>query len=226
MRQRIEIDGDTLALEQIEQIARGEAEVALAGEARERVLRSRAVVEAAVEGGRVVYGVTTGFGRLSEVAIPREHLAELQLNLIRSHACGVGQPLPREETRAITLLRANVLAKGFSGVRPVVIERLLRPAEPRRPPRDSRAGFRRRSGDLAPLAHLALVLIGEGEAEVGGVRMPGGEALARFGLAPLALQAKEGLALINGTQVHDGASERWCCWAPSASWPPPTSRAP
>jgi histidine ammonia-lyase len=199
------IDGDNLTLEQIERVALGpEERVALASEARERVLRSREVVEAAVRSGEVVYGVTTGFGRLSEVAIPRDHLEELQLNLIRSHACGVGKPLPRAETRAITLLRANVLAKGFSGVRPEVVELLLELLNRGVHPVIPEQGSVGASGDLAPLSHLALVLVGEGSAELGGEVLEGAEALRRVGLEPLTLRAKEGLALNNGTQAMTG----------------------
>ncbi|HEX2203700.1 MAG TPA: histidine ammonia-lyase [Longimicrobium sp.] len=202
---RIEIDGDTLSLEDIERVAAGpEAEVALAPGTEARILASRAVVEAAVREGRTVYGVTTGFGRLAETPIPLDKLEELQLNLIRSHACGVGAPLPRAETRAITLLRANVLAKGFSGVRPEVVRQLLallnRGVHPVIPEQGSVGA----SGDLAPLSHLALVLVGEGRAEVGGEVVDGAEALRRAGLQPLVLQAKEGLALNNGTQVMTG----------------------
>jgi histidine ammonia-lyase len=200
----IEIDGDALDLGVLEQVARGEAEVALTAAGRERIRRSRAVVERAVEEGQVVYGVTTGFGRLSDVAIPLDRIEELQLNLIRSHACGVGAPLPREEVRAVTLLRANVLAKGFSGVREAVVDLLLallnRGVHPVIPEQGSVGA----SGDLAPLSHLALVLVGEGEAEFGGEVMPGAEALRQAGLSPLVLQAKEGLALNNGTQVQTG----------------------
>jgi histidine ammonia-lyase len=200
----VHIDGEGLALEQVEAVARRGAEVRVAEGARERMRRSRAVVERAVEEGRVVYGVTTGFGRLSEVAIERAHLEELQLNLIRSHACGVGAPLPRDEVRAITLLRANVLAKGFSGVREVVVDLLVgmlnRGVHPVIPEQGSVGA----SGDLAPLSHLALVLVGEGEAEVGGEVVAGGEALRRAGLEPVTLRAKEGLALNNGTQVQTG----------------------
>jgi histidine ammonia-lyase len=205
MAERIEIDGDGLTLEDIEQVARGAvAEVALAGDAVARMRRSRAVVEAAVAGGQAVYGVTTGFGRLADVAIPLDRLEELQLNLIRSHACGVGAPLPRDEARAVTLLRANVLAKGFSGIRPEVVELLLALLNRGVTPVIPEQGSVGASGDLAPLSHLALVLIGEGEAEVGGEVMPGAAALARVGLAPVRLQAKEGLALNNGTQFMTG----------------------
>ncbi len=199
------LDGETLTLESIERVARGEvARVELDSGARQRVERSRAVVEAAVESGKVVYGVTTGFGRLSEVAIPRDRLAELQVNLIRSHACGVGDPLSREEVRAIILLRANVLAKGFSGVRPEVVEMLAELLNRGVHPVIPEQGSVGASGDLAPLSHLALVLIGEGRAEVGGAIVDGGDALRRVGLRPLQLRAKEGLALNNGTQVQTG----------------------
>jgi histidine ammonia-lyase len=198
------IDGDSLSLEDLERIAVEGGEVGIAPAARERMLRSRAVVERAVESGQVVYGVTTGFGRLSEVAIEREKLAELQVNLIRSHACGVGAPLSREETRAITLLRANVLAKGYSGVRPEVVEMLVAMLNRGVHPVIPEQGSVGASGDLAPLSHLALVLIGEGEAEVEGTVMPGGEALRNVGLEPLVLRAKEGLALNNGTQMQTG----------------------
>jgi histidine ammonia-lyase len=202
---RVEIDGDGLTLEDIVRVAEDPpAEVALAAGVEARVLRSRAVVEDAVARGAVVYGVTTGFGRLAETVIPLDRIEELQLNLIRSHACGTGPPLSRAETRAVTLLRANVLAKGFSGVRPVVIERLLdllnRGVHPVIPEQGSVGA----SGDLAPLSHLALVLIGEGWAEIGGEVVSGAEALRRAGVEPLRLQAKEGLALNNGTQVMAG----------------------
>jgi histidine ammonia-lyase len=202
---RVEIDGDGLTLEDLEAVATGaDARVALAPGVEERIVRSRAVVEDAIRHGAVVYGVTTGFGRLAETVIPLDRIEELQINLIRSHACGTGPALSRAETRAITLLRANVLAKGFSGVRPVVVERLLdllnRGVHPVIPEQGSVGA----SGDLAPLSHLALVLVGEGEAEVGGEVVAGAEALRRAGLEPLRLQAKEGLALNNGTQVMTG----------------------
>jgi histidine ammonia-lyase len=202
---RIEIDGDTLSLEDLERAATDtSAEVVLADGVEERIVRSRQVVERAIREGRTVYGITTGFGRLAETVIPLDRIEELQINLIRSHACGVGDPLPRAETRAITLLRANVLAKGFSGVRPVIVQRLLdllnRGVHPVIPEQGSVGA----SGDLAPLSHLALVLVGEGRAEIGGEVVDGAEALRRAGLEPLRLQAKEGLALNNGTQVMTG----------------------
>jgi histidine ammonia-lyase len=205
MPHRVEIDGETLSLEDIARVAAGaDVEVSLHADALERIRRSRAVVEEAVRSGRVVYGVTTGFGRLSDVVVERGRLEELQQNLIRSHACGVGTPLPRTETRAITLLRANVLARGFSGVRPEVVHRLLDLLNHGIHPVIPEQGSVGASGDLAPLSHLALVLLGEGEAEYRGEVMPGGEALRRAGVEPLRLQAKEGLALNNGTQVMTG----------------------
>lgn len=198
------LDGETLTLADVEAVARSGARVEVAADARTRIERSRAVVEAAVAAGRPVYGVNTGFGRLADVAVPPARIEELQLNLIRSHACGVGPALSRADTRAVTLLRANVLAKGFSGVRPAVVdllaEMLNRDVHPVIPEEGSVGA----SGDLAPLSHLALVLIGEGEAELGGEVMPGAEALRRAGLEPLSLRAKEGLALNNGTQVMTG----------------------
>jgi len=197
------VNGD-LALEDVERVAQADVQVTLAEAARTRVIAAREVVETAVREQRVVYGITTGFGALAEVVIPQERIRELQVNLIRSHAAGVGEPLPQDETRAIMLLRANVLALGHSGVRPVVIELLLeclnRGVHPVIPSRGSVGA----SGDLAPLSHLALVLIGEGEAMYRGERMSGAEALRRAGLEPLVLEAKEGLALNNGTQVHTG----------------------
>ncbi|MDQ3523043.1 MAG: aromatic amino acid lyase, partial [Gemmatimonadota bacterium] len=202
---KIRIDGDTLTLEDVERVSRDPAaRVALGPDVPERMRRSRAVVERALESGRVVYGVTTGFGRLADVAIPRDKLEQLQLNLLRSHACGVGAPLGQEETRAITLLRANMLAKGFSGVRPAVVELLVELLNRGVHPVIPEQGSVGASGDLAPLSHLALVLVGEGEAAFQGELLPGGDALARAGLQPLRLQAKEGLALNNGTQVMAG----------------------
>ena len=148
-----------------------------------------------------MYGVNTGFGKLSDVRIPPEKLVELQFNLVRSHAGGVGQPLSEGESRAMLLLRANVLAKGFSGVRPALLELLVALLNAGVHPVIPEKGSVGASGDLAPLAHLALVVIGEGEAFYRGERLPGGEALRRAGLQPLQLAAKEGLALLNGTQA-------------------------
>src|ERR687885_1247470 len=197
----IELDGQRLTLEEIERVARGEESVTLADAARSRAEASRRVVERIVEEGRVVYGVNTGFGKLSDVTVPREELRELQLNLVRSHACGVGDPLSAEETRAMMLLRANVLALGYSGARVAVVETLLRLIESGVTPVVPEKGSVGASGDLAPLAHLALVVVGEGEAFYEGERMPGAEALRRARVEPVALEAKEGLALLNGTQA-------------------------
>lgn len=196
----IELDGQRLTLEQIELVAQGDEQVVLADVARARVEAARRVVERIVEEGRVVYGVNTGFGKLSDVVVPREELRELQLNLVRSHACGVGQPLSSEETRAMMLLRANVLALGFSGARARVIETLVKMIERGVVPVVPEKGSVGASGDLAPLAHLALVCIGEGEAFYEGSRMDGAEAMRRAGIEPVTLEAKEGLALLNGTQ--------------------------
>ena len=163
--------------------------------------RARAVVDALVTGDRTSYAITTGVGKLSDVRIPHEQIRELQVNLLRSHAVGVGEPLSLSETRAMMLLRANSLSKGYSGVRAAVIdalcEMLNRGVRPFVPSQGSVGA----SGDLAPLAHLALVLIGEGEClDEKGARIPGAEALRRADLEPLALEAKESVSLINGTQ--------------------------
>ncbi len=196
----IEINGASLTLADTVAVAAGEA-VSLAPDARAGVERSRAFVEALLTRNEVVYGINTGFGALSEVVVPPDELRQLQLNLVRSHACGVGEPLPETTVRAMLLHRANVLAKGFSGCRAIVIETLLamlnRGVHPMVPSRGSVGA----SGDLAPLSHQALVVIGEGEAMYQGERLPGGVALQRAGIAPLTLEPKEGLALLNGTQA-------------------------
>ncbi|HEX7091816.1 MAG TPA: histidine ammonia-lyase [Longimicrobiales bacterium] len=205
MEEILEIGGGRLTLEALERVAGPHAPVVrLAEDARGRVEAARAVVERAVRAGRVAYGITTGFGALSDVVIPVERIRELQENLIRSHAAGVGAPLPEDETRAILLLRANVLALGHSGVRPAIIDLLLEMLNRRVHPVIPSRGSVGASGDLAPLSHLALVLIGEGRASYGGVVMEGGVALQRAGLEPVVLEAKEGLALNNGTQVQAG----------------------
>jgi len=175
--------------------------VALDPAAPLRVRESRAVVDGLLARGDTAYGVNTGFGKLSDVRIEPGEVQALQRNLVRSHACGLGEPLQEAEVRAMLLLRANVLAKGFSGVRPELIEMLLellnRGIHPVIPARGSVGA----SGDLAPLAHLALALIGEGQVLVDGRRIPAALALLQAGLKPLALEAKEGLALLNGTQA-------------------------
>jgi len=196
----IELTGNDLTVEQFARAVFERETVSLAKSARASMEGSRAVVEAAIASGKVVYGVTTGFGDLVKVRIAPEEMRAVQVNLLRSHASGVGEPLSEAETRATLLLRANVLAKGFSGVRPVVAERLLelldRGVHPVIPCRGSVGA----SGDLAPLSHLALVLLGEGEANFQGKRMKGAEALQAAGMTALQLEAKEGLSLVNGTQ--------------------------
>lgn len=200
----MELDGQPLTLEEVARVARGEEPVSLCAAARARMEEARATVERIVAESRVVYGVNTGFGKLSDMTIPGDALRQLQLNLVRSHACGLGTPLSTEETRAMLLLRANVLAKGFSGARAVVAETLLLMLERGVHPFVPESGSVGASGDLAPLAHLALCCVGEGEAFYKGERMPGGEALRRAGIEPLTLEAKEGLSLLNGTQALTG----------------------
>ncbi|HUP18899.1 MAG TPA: histidine ammonia-lyase [Gemmatimonadota bacterium] len=195
------VDGRGLTLEDLERVARASAPVALAAEARERMAASRAVVDRALAEDAVVYGVTTGFGRLSDRRIAPEEIAALQINLLMSHAVGVGEPLPEDATRAMLLLRANTLAAGFSGVRVVLCERLLDLLNAGVRPRVPVQGSVGASGDLAPLAHLGLVLVGEGEAWWDGRWRPASEVLEAVGIEPLVLEAKEGLALVNGTQL-------------------------
>ena len=198
----LEIDGRSLVLEDVAAVARGgNLRPFLADRARERMRATRGAVEDILKGDEAVYGINTGFGKLSDVRVPPERLRELQLNLVRSHACGVGEPLEREETRAMMFLRANVLASGHSGVRPELVDLLLELLHRDVTPIVPREGSVGASGDLAPAAHMALVLVGEGEAMVGGEPLPGGEALARAGLEPARLEAKEGLSLLNGTQA-------------------------
>ncbi|HEY0547759.1 MAG TPA: histidine ammonia-lyase [Pyrinomonadaceae bacterium] len=195
------LNGQQLTLEEVARVARGELQVTLDEEARGRISESRRIVEEITASGRVVYGVNTGFGKLSDVHIPPSELRELQLNLVRSHACGVGRPLSEEETRAMLLLRANVLARGLSGARAVVVDTLLLMLERGIHPLIPEKGSVGASGDLAPLAHLSLTAIGEGSCIYQGERMASAEALRRAGIEPLQLEAKEGLALLNGTQA-------------------------
>jgi histidine ammonia-lyase len=194
------LDGRSLTLADLVAVADGDG-VALADAARARVESARAVVDRKADGDDAVYGINTGFGSFAEVRIPNDALSALQLNLLRSHAAGVGDPLPARTVRAIITLRANVLACGCSGVRASTLDALIallnagvHVAVPSR-------GSVGASGDLAPLAHLALVLVGEGEAIVGGRVVPGIDAVRRAGLSPITLGPKEGLALINGTQA-------------------------
>jgi histidine ammonia-lyase len=197
----IHLTGNDLTFDQVDEVALNHSEVALDTQARARMEASRAVIDRLLASHATVYGVNTGFGKLAEVRISDDQIRQLQLNLVRSHACGVGPALTESETRAAMLLRANALAKGFSGARPVVVETLCamlnRGVHPVIPAQGSVGA----SGDLAPLAHLALVVIGEGEAIVGGEKLSGSEALQRAHLAPLRLEAKEGLSLLNGTQA-------------------------
>jgi histidine ammonia-lyase len=202
----LQISGENLRVDDVVAVADGQA-VVLDPAARPRIERARAAVDELVERGEIVYGLTTGFGRFKDKFISREQTRQLQQNLVRSHAVGVGPELAEPVVRAMLLVRANTLALGYSGVRPAVIELLLamlnRGVHPCIPSQGSLGA----SGDLAPLAHLALVLIGEGEAMYQGQRMGGGAALAAAGLSPLELAAKEGLALVNGTtqMVAQGA---------------------
>ena len=197
----IQIDGEHLSFEQFYRIVQEQALVEIVPAARERMIASRKVIERLVQSDAAVYGVNTGFGKMASVRISREQIGELQVNLVRSHACGVGTPLSEQETRAMLVLRANAIAKGFSGVRPVVAETLCAMLNKRVHPVIPSQGSVGASGDLAPLAHLAQVAIGEGEAIFQGRKLTGGEAMKAAVITPLALEAKEGLALLNGTQA-------------------------
>src|ERR671931_1202892 len=197
----IRLTGDDLRIEDVWAAAVGGASAELSDEARTKMRAARELVERAAHGAREhTYGVNTGFGRFVSRSIPEELTGELQVRLLRSHACGVGEPYPPEIVRAAMLLRANALAKGNSGARVETVELLLeclnRGVLPHVPSRGSVGA----SGDLAPLAHLALPLVGEGSAWYEGELLDGDEALRRAGLAPVTLVAKEGLSLINGTQ--------------------------
>lgn len=197
----LELDGRPLTLEQIRRVSEGQDQVRTTSSVSERMRLSRAVVEEVLTSERVVYGVNTGFGKLSDVHVPADQVEKLQLNLIRSHACGVGDPLSKSEARALMLLRSNVLATGFSGARPSVLDHLLAMLNADLVPFIPEKGSVGASGDLAPLAHLALAMIGEGQILRGGSWVPAAEALESAGLRPLRLEAKEGLVLVNGTQA-------------------------
>src|SRR5579883_2989975 len=197
------LSGQALTLEEIAAVATNGRKVTVAGEAWPKIEASRRVVESLIKCGETAYGINTGFGKLADVRISNGDLKALQRNLVLSHASGIGEPLPAPETRAMLLLRANVLAKGYSGVRPVVLEALVAMLNKHIHPIIPMRGSVGASGDLAPLAHLSLALIGEGEAWHAGERLPSAEALKRAGLAPITLGAKEGLALINGTHVME-----------------------
>jgi histidine ammonia-lyase len=197
----VELNGQALTLTDIAAVAHNGEAVEVSSLAQPRILASRKVVEEIIARDAAVYGVTTGFGKLSDVRIPRDALSDLQLNLVRSHACGIGEPLSEPEVRAMMLLRANVLALGFSGIRLQIIQMLCEMLNRRVHPVVLEKGSVGASGDLAPLAYLALTVIGEGEAFLDGERMESGEALRRAKLKPMHLEAKEGLALLNGTQA-------------------------
>lgn len=196
----LELEGQQLSLNEIVAVAVQGRTVSIARGAYPKMDASRSVVESLLARGETAYGINTGFGKLSDVRIGPDELEALQRNLVRSHSCGVGEPLPEEEVRAMLLLRANVLAKGLSGARPLVAEALVAMLNARVHPVVPSRGSVGASGDLAPLAHLALAIIGEGEVFAGGERLPASPALAKAGIAPLKLEAKEGLALLNGTQ--------------------------
>lgn len=196
----IKLDGNTLSAANLTAIAAG-ASVSLDAAALAKVVENRAVIQRILDEGRVVYGINTGFGQFATVVIPPDQLARLQLNLIRSHAAGVGEPLSREQTRALMAARINCLLKGHSGIRPEPIQLLAECLNRNVLPVIPCQGSVGASGDLAPLAHMALLLVGEGLAWDGEKHINGGEALGKAGLTAVTLQAKEGLALINGTQL-------------------------
>jgi histidine ammonia-lyase len=205
----LDLDGRSLGPADVRRVlAREIRDARIAPDARARVDAARDVIERAVAEGRTIYGVNTGFGKLADRRIPPEKIRELQRNLLLSHACGVGRPLPGETVGLALLFRANALAVGRSGIRPAVVDTLLamfregvRPVVPSK-------GSVGASGDLAPLAHLALPLIGEGRAVHEGLELPGADAMARAGLAPVTLEAKEGLALVNGVQITTAIGAR------------------
>jgi len=198
------IDGNSLTLQDLARVARENFEAALTDYAIENIKKSSDYVRQLVKDERVVYGITTGFGKFSDISISKNETEDLQKNLIMSHACGVGKHLPEESVRAAMLLRANALSKGFSGIRLETLQCLLdmlnRGVHPAIPEKGSLGS----SGDLAPLSHMVLPLIGLGEAYYKGELLPGGEAMKRAGLIPVVLTSKEGLSLINGTQIMTG----------------------
>ncbi len=197
----IELTGHSLTIEEARRIIYGEEQVFVGDEVWTKVERSRSVVEQIVESEEVVYGITTGFGKFSDIRIQPDDVDQLQLHLIRSHACGVGLPFPEKVSRGMVLLRVNALLKGFSGVRRIVLELLLEMLNKQIHPIVPQQGSLGASGDLAPLSHIALVLVGEGEVIYKGKRMSSEKAFNKTNLSPIQLKAKEGLALINGTQA-------------------------
>lgn len=198
---RILVDGNSLDLKQFMDVVRKGYKVELTNKAVEKIKESRELVDKSVRENKTIYGLTTGFGKFSDVKITQEETKDLQRNLIVSHACGIGKPLTEEETRGVMLLRINALAKGYSGIRLSTVERLIEMLNKKVHPIIPEKGSLGSSGDLAPLSHMVLVLIGEGEARYKGERMSGMEAMNKAGIIPVELTSKEGLALINGTQV-------------------------
>lgn len=205
------ITGNSLTLEQLVAVARYDAPITIEGEAAERIKASRAIVDKIVDSEAVVYGITTGFGSLCRVHISKEDCSQLQENLIRTHSCGFGKPFSRELTRAMMLIRINALAKGYSGIRPETLDTLVAMLNKGVHPYIPEKGSLGASGDLAPLSHMVLPMLGLGDAEYQGEVLPGSEAMARAGIPVISLQAKEGLALINGTPVLTavGAMALW-----------------
>ena len=210
----LQLRGQPLTLKEIAEIASGRVRLELAPAAMAQMEASRRVVRRVAGEHRPVYGINTGFGKLCEVRIADDAIERLQLNLVRSHACGLGRPLSEEETRLTMALRANTLALGYSGVRPLIAEMLLAMVDRGVLPVIPEKGSVGASGDLAPLAHLALTIIGEGEVEYEGRRRPSGEALRLARIEPIRLEAKEGLALLNGTQALTAAGglALWRAW--------------
>ena len=194
------IDGENLTINEIVNVARNHAKVTLSPKAKEKIQHSRHVLEQLIKGKKTIYGVTTGFGAFGNVNIPAESIRELQLNLIRSHSVGVGKPSSTEAVRAMMLLRAHTLAKGYSGIRLETLETLIDMLNKGVHPVVPEQGSVGASGDLAPLSHMTLAMMGEGEAEYQGERLSGKQALARAGIQPVRLEAKEGVGFINGTQ--------------------------
>lgn len=218
MATAVVLDGNSLTINDLVAVAREGATVSLSPEARDRAAASRRHVDALVAKKAVAYGVTTGFGKLSEVSIPADKLAELQVNLVRSHAAGVGDLMPEAEVRAMMLLRANVIAKGLSGARPALAELICGMLNARLFPPVPEQGSVGASGDLAPLAHLALAMIGEGELRKGEKSGLASRMLMEHKLEPATLGPKEGIALINGTQAHTAIAallliDAWRLWS-------------
>jgi histidine ammonia-lyase len=200
----LSIDGLSLTLEQVEDVARHNRPVTLCPQAMERVSACRRLVDSLLQEGRVVYGVTTGIGKFCNQVISADVAETLQKNIIRSHATAVGDPLREDQARAVMLLRVNSLARGHSGIRPETLDNMVAMLNKGINPVIPAKGSLGASGDLAPLAHMALAVMGEGEVYFRGRRMPAAEAFASCGITPVTLAAKEGLALINGTQVMAG----------------------